>query len=164
MEEALIKRILPHSIEAEQSVIGSMILDRDAILVASEILTSDDFYQKQYGIIFDAMVELCNEGKPVDLITLQNRLKEKELPPDISSMEYVRDLLTAVPTSANIKYYANIVSEKAVLRRLIKANEEVENACYLEKDSTQTILEEAEKSCSIFCSSVPVKNLCLSSR
>ena len=64
MEEALIKRILPHSIEAEQSVIGAMILDRDAILVASEILTSDDFYQKQYGIIFDAMVELCNEGKP----------------------------------------------------------------------------------------------------
>ena len=79
MEEALIKRILPHSIEAEQSVIGSMILDRDAILIASEILTSDDFYQKQYGIIFDTMVELCNEGKPVDLITLQNRLKEKDV-------------------------------------------------------------------------------------
>ena len=127
MEEALIKRILPHSIEAEQSVIGSMILDRDAILVASEILTSDDFYQKQYGIIFDAMVELCNEGKPVDLVTLQNRLKEKELPPDISSMEYVRDLISAVPTSANVKYYAKIVSEKAVLRRLIKANEEIAN-------------------------------------
>ena len=69
MEEALIKRILPHSIEAEQSVIGSMLLDRDAILIASEILTSDDFYQNQYGIIFDAMVELCNEGKPVDTIT-----------------------------------------------------------------------------------------------
>ena len=135
MEEALIKRILPHSIEAEQSVIGSMILDRDAILVASEILTSDDFYQKQYGIIFDAMVELCNEGKPVDLVTLQNRLKEKELPPDISSMEYVRDLITAVPTSANVKYYANIVSEKAVLRRLIKTNEEIANNCYLEKES-----------------------------
>ena len=145
MEEALIKRILPHSIEAEQSVIGSMILDRDAILVASEILTSDDFYQKQYGIIFDAMVELCNEGKPVDLITLQNRLKEKELPPDISSMEYVRDLITAVPTSANVKYYANIVSEKAVLRRLIRVNEEIANTCYLEKESTQVILEEAEK-------------------
>ena len=129
MEEALIKRILPHSIEAEQSVIGSMILDRDAILIASEILTSDDFYQKQYGIIFDTMVELCNEGKPVDLITLQNRLKEKELPPDISSMEYVRDLIAAVPTSANIRYYAKIVSEKAVLRRLIKALEEIANTC-----------------------------------
>ena len=126
-------------------MIGSMILDRDAILVASEILTSDDFYQKQYGIIFDAMVELCNEGQPVDLITLQNRLKEKELPPDISSMEYVRDLIAAVPTSANVKYYANIVSEKAVLRRLIRTTEEVANACYLEKDSTETILEESEK-------------------
>ena len=129
MEEALIKRVLPHSIEAEQSVIGSMLLDRDAILVASEILTSEDFYQKQYGVIFDTMVELCNEGKPVDPITLQNRLKEKELPPDISSMEYVREMLQAVPTSANVKYYADIVSEKAALRNLIKANEEVANAC-----------------------------------
>ena len=145
MEEALIKRIPPHSIEAEQSVIGAMLLDRDAILIASEILTSDDFYQNQYGIIFDAMVELCNEGKPVDLITLQNRLKEKDLPPDISSMEYVRELIEAVPTSANVKYYANIVSEKALLRRLIKATEDVANTCYLEKESTEMILEESEK-------------------
>ena len=75
----------------------------------------------------------------------ENRLKEKELPPDISSMEYVRDLISAVPTSANVKYYANIVSEKAVLRRLIRTTEEVANACYLEKDSTETILEESEK-------------------
>ena len=105
-----------------------MILDRDVYWWLSEILTSDDFYQKQYGIIFDAMVELCNEGEPVDLITLRgNDLKEKELPPDISSMEYVRDLISAVPTSANVKYYANIVSEKAVLRKLIKVNEEVAN-------------------------------------
>ena len=145
MEEALIKRIPPHSIEAEQSVIGAMLLDRDAIFIASEILTSDDFYQNQYGIIFDAMVELCNEGKPVDLITLQNRLKEKDLPPDISSMEYVRELIEAVPTSANVKYYANIVSEKALLRRLIKATEDVANTCYLEKESTEMILEESEK-------------------
>ena len=145
MEEALIKRIPPHSLEAEQSVIGAMLLDRDAILVASEILTSDDFYQNQYGIIFDAMVELCNEGKPVDLVTLQNRLKEKDRPPDISSMEYVRELIEAVPTSANVKYYANIVSEKALLRRLIRATEDVANTCYLEKESTEMILEESEK-------------------
>ena len=65
MEEALIKRIPPHSIEAEQSVIGAMLLDRDAILIASEILTSDDFYQNRIGIIFDAMESFCNEGKPV---------------------------------------------------------------------------------------------------
>ena len=75
MEEALIKRILPHSVEAERSVIASMLLDRDAILKASEMLTSDDFYQKQYGIIFDAMVELCNEGKTVDPVIVENRLK-----------------------------------------------------------------------------------------
>lgn len=145
MEEALIKRILPHSIEAEQSVIGSMLLDRDAILVASEILTSDDFYQNQYGIIFDSMVELCNEGKPVDLITLQNRLKEKDLPPDICSMEYVRDLMDVVPTSANVKYYAKIVSEKALLRRLIKASEEVANMCYLDNEKIEVVLEQSEK-------------------
>lgn len=70
-------------------------------MAASEILTSDDFYQHQYGVIFDAMVELFNEGKPVDLVTLQNRLREKDVPPEISSMEFVRDLLNAVPTSAN---------------------------------------------------------------
>ena len=145
MEEALIKRILPNSLEAEQSVIGSMIMDREAILVASEILTGEDFYQNQYGIIFDAMVELCNEGKPVDLITLQDRLKEKDLPPDISSMEYIRDLMDVVPTSANVKSYANIVSEKAMLRRLIKTSEEIANTCYLDKQSTEEIMEETEK-------------------
>lgn len=145
MEEALIKRILPQSQEAEQSVLGSMIMDRDAILIASEILTRDDFYQSQYGVIFDAMVELCNEGKPVDLITLQNRLREKNLPPDVCSMDYVRDLMEAVPTSANIKYYANIVSEKAVLRRLIRVTEEITNTCYLDKESCEGILEDTEK-------------------
>lgn len=145
MEEALIKRILPHSIEAEQSVIGSMLMGREAIMAASEILTSDDFYQHQYGVIFDAMVELFNEGKPVDLVTLQNRLREKDVPPEISSMEFVRDLLNAVPTSANVRHYANIVSEKAVLRRLIKLTEEIENECYLNKEPVEVILEETEK-------------------
>ena len=145
MEEALIKRILPHSIEAEQSVIGSMLMGREAIMAASEMLTSDDFYQHQYGVIFDAMVELFNEGKPVDLVTLQNRLKEKDLPPEITSMEFVRDLLNAVPTSANVRHYATIVSEKAVLRRLIRLSEEIENECYLNKEPVEVILEETEK-------------------
>ena len=92
MEEALIKRVLPHSVEAEQSVIGSMIMDRDAIMTASEVITSEDFYQSQYGVLFDAMLELYNEGKPVDLVTLQERLREKDVPPEISSLEFVRDL------------------------------------------------------------------------
>ena len=80
MEETLIKRSMPNSLDAEQSVIGSMIMDKDAILTAMEMLTSDDFYHKQYGILFDAMIELYSKGLPVDLITLQNKLKEKEVP------------------------------------------------------------------------------------
>ena len=145
MEEALIKRILPHSPEEEQSVIGSMIMSRDAIVEASEIITGADFYQQQYGIVFEAMIELHDEGKAVDLITLQERLKEKDLPPEISSMEFVRDLLSAVPTSANVKYYAEIVAEKSMLRKLIKTTEEITNACYLGKEKTQDILEVTEK-------------------
>ena len=145
MEETLIRKTLPHSLEAEQSVIGCMLMDRDAILTASEILTSEDFYQHQYGVIFDAIVELCNEGKPADLITLQNRLKEKDLPPDISNMEYVRDLLSIVATSANIKYYADIVRDKSMLRRMIKVNEEIANECYMDKVPAEEIMEETEK-------------------
>ena len=145
MEEALIKRILPHSIEAEQSVVGSMIMDREAIVVASEIVNGDDFYSKQYGILFETMVELNEEGKPVDLVTLQDRLKEKDVPPEVSSLEFVRDLITAVPTSANIKYYANIVAEKSTLRKLIKLNEEIANTCYVGKENLEVILEDTEK-------------------
>ena len=146
MEEALIKRVLPHSLEAEQSVIGSMLMDREAVIAASEIITGGDFYQQQYGIMFDAMVELFNEGKPVDLVTLQDRLKEKDVPPEVSSLDFVRDIITMVPTSANVKSYANIVSEKAVLRRLIKTTEEIANACYAGKEPLENILADTEKS------------------
>ena len=145
MEESVIKRIQPHSIEAEQSVIGAMLMDKEAIVVASEMLHGDEFYARQYGILFDAMVELYNEGKPVDLITLQNRLREKDVPPEISSLEFVKDLLNVVTTSANIKHYATIVSEKALLRKLIRTNEEIANTCYLGKEKVETILADTEK-------------------
>lgn len=145
MDEALLKRVLPHSVEAEQSVIGSMIMDREAIVVASEILHREDFYGKQYGVVFEAIIELNDEGKPVDVVTLQDRLKEKDVPPEISSLEFIRDLITGLPTSANVKYYANIVSEKATLRKLIRLNEEIANTCYTGKESLETILEDTEK-------------------
>ncbi|MBQ8815927.1 MAG: replicative DNA helicase [Lachnospiraceae bacterium] len=145
MEEAVLKRVMPHSIEAEQSVIGSMLLDREAVVVASEILHGDDFYSKQYGIIFDAMVELNAEGKPVDLIMLQDKLREKDVPPEVSSLEFMKDLLVVVPTSANIKQYANIVYEKATLRRLIRLNEEIASNCYAGKESLEYILDDTEK-------------------
>ncbi len=146
MEEALIKRVLPHSLEAEQSVIGSMLMDREAVIAASEIITGSDFYQQQYGVMFDAMVELFNEGKPVDLVTLQDRLKEKDVPPEVSSLDFVRDIITIVPTSANVKSYANIVSEKAMMRRLIKTAEEIAGACYAGKEPLENILADTEKS------------------
>lgn len=145
MDEALIKRVLPQSIEAEQAVIGAMLMDKDAILTSSEIISGDDFYQSAYGVIFESIVEIYNEGKPVDLITLQTRLKEKDVPAEISSLEFVRDLVTAVPTSANVKYYADIVFEKAMLRRLIKLNEDIENMCYLGKEPMESVLEMTEK-------------------
>lgn len=145
MEENVIKRILPHSVEAEQSVIGSMIIDREAIVVASELITGEDFYNKQYGVLFETMLELNDEGSPVDLVTLQNRLKEKDVPPEVSSLEFVRDLIAAVPTSANIRYYAAIVAEKSVLRKLIRLNEEIANTCYAGKESLEFILEDTEK-------------------
>ncbi len=145
MEEALLKRILPHSIEAEQSVIGSMLMDKDAIPAAVDILNKEDFYSTQYGIMFECMVELFNEAKPIDLITVQNRLKEKDVPPEIASLEAVKDIISAVPTSTNVKSYANIVHEKAVMRRLIRTSEDIANNCYSGKQPLDEILEDTEK-------------------
>lgn len=145
MEETLIKRVMPHSIEAEQSVVGSMIIDKEAIVIASEIITGEDFYNRQYGMIFDAMAELYNEEKPVDLVTLQERLKAKNVPPEVSSLEYVQELMAMVPTSANVKYYAKIVGEKSLLRKLIKTTEEIAKRCYAGQDQIEAVLEDTEK-------------------
>ncbi len=145
MEEALIKRTMPNSIEAEQSVVGAMMMDRAAIITASETLSAEDFYHHQYGVLFDAIVELFNQDKPVDPVTLQDKLKEKDLPPEISSMEYVLDLIAAVPTAANIRYYANMVKDKAMLRRLIKVTETIQNECYAGNEELQTIFANTEK-------------------
>lgn len=145
MEETLIKRVLPHSVEAEQSVIGSMIMDKDAITTVTEILDSDDFYRTQYGVLFQAMADLYQEDKPVDVVTLSDKLKEKELPEELAGIEVITELLKAVPTSANVKYYANIVKEKAVLRRLIKITEGITNTCYLAKEPVEDILQTTEK-------------------
>ena len=145
MDEALIRRTLPHSVEAEQSVIGSMIMDSDAVMAASEILTAEDFYGNQYGILFQAMVELFTAGKPIDIITLQDKLSQMDVPAELSSIEFIRDLLAAVPTSANVKYYAKIVKEKSTLRKLIKINEDIANTCYVGKEKLDNILDETEK-------------------
>ena len=145
VDENFIKRIQPHSEEAEKSVLGSMLMDRDAIVEAEDILVKEDFYQRQYGILFEAMVELYQEGKPVDLITLQDKLKEKDIPEALSSLDFFRELVDIVPTSTNVRQYAQIVHDKATLRALIKVTEDIGNACYLGKEETPAILEKTEK-------------------
>lgn len=146
MDEALIKRVPPHSIEAEQSVVGSMLMDKEAIIAASEMITGNDFYHHQYGVMFEAIAELFNEGKPVDLVTLQDRLKEKDVPPEVSSVAFLGEMMAMVPTSVNVRHYAEIVYEKAVQRRLIKVCEGIAGECYLGKEKLEVIMAETEKS------------------
>ena len=144
-DEALIKKIMPHNTEAEQSVIGAMLMDADAIDVACEILNGEDFYGKQYGMLFEAMKQLRAENKPADMLTVSDRLKTMGAPEEMTSPEFVKEILNAVPTSANIKAYAQIVYEKATLRRLIKASEKIASDCYLQNDELDVIMENTEK-------------------
>ena len=146
IDENVIKRIRPHSDEAEISVIGSMLIDNQAASIASEIITGDDFYNRTYGILFDTMVELNETGLPIDPVVLQDRLREKNVPPEASSVQFIQSIVNAVPTSANVKTYASIVAEKSTLRRLINANEEIANRCYQDQEELENILNDTEKS------------------
>ena len=144
-EEDVKGRVMPHSIEAEQSVIGAMLMDQDAIETASEMLREEDFYARQYGVLFSAILEMRAKGEAVDPVTLQTRLREKNLPPEIYGSSAILELIEQVPTSANIKTYAGIVAEKSLLRRMIRANEEIAGACYTQKDDALEIMNQAEK-------------------
>lgn len=145
MGDEVVKRIMPHSNEAEQAVIGSMIIDADAIPAAMEKITEEDFYNRQYGSLFKAMVELFNEGKTCDLVTIKTKLEEMDVPSEVVSIDFIRNILDMVPTSANIKQYTDIVYEKSVLRNLIRANEDIAGKCYAGNDKLEAILEETEK-------------------
>lgn len=145
MDEAVIKKIQPNNLEAEQAVIGSMLMDRSAIVDVADILTKDDFYYSQYGLLFDAMVQLYNEGKNVDLLVVSNKLKEMGVPENVSSMDYVGDIVAMVPTSANAKQYAQIVQDKAVLRKMIRFMERTVEECYAGKTGVAELLDNSEK-------------------
>ena len=144
-EEEVKGRVMPHSIEAEQSVIGAMLMDADAIDIASEILREEDFYARQYGVLYSTIMEMHAKGAAVDPVTLQTRLREKDLPPEIYGTGAILELIEQVPTSANIRSYAGIVAEKALLRRMIRANEEIAGACYTQKEDIDEIINQAEK-------------------
>ena len=145
MDETVIKRVMPHNGEAEEAVIGSMLLDQDAVVLASEKLNEDDFYNNRYRILFSAIVELFHEGRPADLVTLVDKLHEKNVSDDICSVEFLSNIISAVPTSANVRYYADIVEQKSQLRSLIRTTEDIANRCYQDSANVTELMDDTER-------------------
>ncbi|GKX30643.1 replicative DNA helicase [Vallitalea longa] len=143
--DAEIKGLPPYSLEAEQSVIGSMILDREAITTGMESLMPDDFYQPDLKVIFEAIIDLFNKNKAVDLVTLENKLKDDGVLDQIGGINHLSKLAMSVPTSAHIKNYAQIVKEKSVLRKLIKTSKEIIAESYDGKNKLEDTLNSAEE-------------------
>ena len=144
-EEELIKKTPPHSKSAEQSVIGSMILDPETVITVAEILEAEDFYDKRYGLIFSAITGLEKEGKPIDIITIENRIKEMNQPLGAIEMNVLGELVMAVSTSVNVAHHAEIVYKNSLLRKLIKVAEKISLNCYAGESNLEDILQLTEK-------------------
>lgn len=144
-QEEQIKRTPPHSESAEQSVIGSMIMSEEAIAKASEILNEEDFYDKRYGTIFSAIVDLERDGNPIDPVTIEDKIKEKNIPMSLVNREFITNVVMAVPTSINVEYYSNIVYKNAMFRQLIKLTGEIANDCYVGDAPLEKVLQITEK-------------------
>jgi replicative DNA helicase len=138
-------KIPPHSVESEQSILGSILLDKHAMITVSEIIKPEDFYKEAHKIIYDAMMSLSNKGEPIDLITLTEALKKDDSLDIVGGISYLTSLSTIVPTTSNVKYYADIVKEKSVFRKLIKASNDILNLGYNNATKIEDILEQAEK-------------------
>lgn len=138
-------KVPPYSLEAEQSVLGSMILDKDAINTAVEELRADDFYKEANKKIFSSIVELFNKSEPVDLVTLSEDLNKKSALETIGGVAYLAELSGSVAITSNIKYYCDIVKEKSLLRTLIKSCDEVMALSYEDEEEVSFIIETAEK-------------------
>ena len=141
-EEELIKKTPPHSKSAEQSVLGSMLLDPETVITVSEMLEADDFFDKRYGLIFSAITSLEKEGKPIDIVTIENKIREMEHPLGAIEIDVLRELLLAVPTSVNVAHYAEIVYKNSLLRKLIK---EISLNCYAGESTLEDVLQLTEK-------------------
>lgn len=138
-------RIPPHSVEAEQSVLGSILLDKDAMISVSETLTPEDFYKEAHRVIYECMLKLYNNQSEIDLITLADELRDQGYLDDIGGIAYITSLSTIVPTTSNIKYYINIVKEKSISRQLISAANDIINLGYDSSTKVEDVLENAEK-------------------
>jgi len=135
----------PNSVEAERSVLGAMLQDGNAVMQAAESLTADDFYQPQHREIFDCMLKLYREQSPVDLITVDSELSRRGTLEGVGGTAYLIELSQYVPTTANVKAYIALVSEKSTLRKLIKASQEISQECYSQQNPLQETLGHAEK-------------------
>ncbi len=143
--ERLLKREMPTDIEAERAIIASMMINRDAFDKAAELLDKEDFYNKQNGIVFEAMVELAEQNRELDVVTLQNRLREKGMPPEVVSLDFLRELSGDAYSVYHYEDYCAIIKEKALLRQLIRTNESIADGCYQASGNVNEILEDAEK-------------------
>ena len=145
MEEYLGAKVPPYSLEAEQSVIGSMLIDFEAVALAFESLTADDFYRQENREIFSAMEYLFNKNQPIDVVTVCDILKQKGILDAIGSNEFVVNMAMSVPTTANVKYYIKIIKDKALLRQLIDASSQITKLSYDASEPADDIAEVAEK-------------------
>ncbi len=138
------ERVPPQNIEAEQAVLGAMLIDKEAIAKVTEILTSDDFYREAHRVIFNAMMELYNKNEAVDMVTITEILKRDNKLEDIGGIAYITSLANVVLTAANVKYHADIVAEKSVLRQLVRVSTEIAAMGYEANDDVGTLLDNAE--------------------
>ena len=138
------ERVPPQSIEAEQSVLGAMLIDKEAIAKVTEVLNADDFYREAHRVIFTAMLELYNKNEAVDLITVTDILRRDNKLEDIGGIAYITSLANIVLTAANVKYHADIVAEKSVLRQLVKVSTEIAAMGYEANDEVGVLLDTAE--------------------
>jgi len=145
MSELFSERIPPQSIEAEQAVLGAVFLDPAALTLASEMLIPEDFYRAAHQKIFHAMLRVADKGEPVDLVTVTAELAASEQLEEIGGVSYLSELADAVPTAANVEYYARIVEEKSVLRRLIRTATSIAQDGYTREDEVDLLLDEAEQ-------------------
>ncbi|MCP3763075.1 replicative DNA helicase [Domibacillus sp. A3M-37] len=146
MSDVLTDRVPPQNIEAEQAVLGAVFLEPSALTVASEILIPEDFYRNAHQQIYLTMLKLGDHGKAVDVVTVTEDLAAQKLIEDVGGISYLSELASAVPTAANIEYYARIVEEKSLLRRLIRTATTIASDGYEREDEVEGLLSEAEKS------------------
>ncbi|HOJ92234.1 MAG TPA: replicative DNA helicase [Dictyoglomaceae bacterium] len=144
-KEDILGKIPPHNEEAEQAVLGAMLLSRDAIAKVVEILHPDSFYYEHHGMIFRVIVDLFEKALPVDLVSVTEELRNRNILEKVGGSVYVASLLDVVPTAANVEYYAHIVAEKALLRKLINAGTEIVSLGYKENETPELLVDKAEQ-------------------